>query len=564
MNTKRSALILIFLLLTGSVLISACRPAAIPEITPTPIDMETPIPATPPPLLSEAALRALAVELNIEVSHLVVMGVYEETWNNTCLGLPAQGEMCAQVITPGLSGIVNANGNQFEFRMDESGKNIRLLPGAALTTRQILSQKLKIDLSEIGIVNVEAFDWPDACLGLTMEGQACAAVITPGYKISMEADGDEYIYRTDEVGNIVLLEKAPETFIKDPIIVWEQDTEEGCESALIGDEQAAAGPCDLPKISARFVSAERASQLASFSQKFAPFEAETAAGVIRFYGKGEITAKREQKRMIAEWARLAAMETRAGHGDIAWGLAFTWRREGGLAGFCDEVNVYMTGEAVYLPCDSSLPASRFWLVPYQLQQLFDWIDTVEGFEEERADPAVADRMVIRIQFLGRGERQPEDWYINSMDSLAAEIAGRGQLEPDPTALQEAFQTLSMYLDHLSSGRFDQAAQLLDGDIEGLFIDSDHPRNDIAGLIKEQCTVRGYICLNLRKVVYADTITQDSFRFIIELENRDGSLFSFGPCCGADPEIEPPQTQFEFWVVNKNGKYLVHTPPLYVP
>ena len=60
------------------------------------------------------------------------------------------------------------------------------------------------------------------------------------------------------------------------------------------------------------------------------------------------------------------------------------------------------------------------------------------------------------------------------------------------------------------------------------------------------------------------LSPDDFRFTVELQNPDGSLFVLGPCCGADPDTEPPWTQFDFLVKRTDSGFLVQDLPVYVP
>jgi hypothetical protein len=38
---------------------------------------------------------------------------------------------------------------------------------------------------------------------LAEEDEMCAQVVTPGYQVTLEANGEEYIFRTDETGNAI-------------------------------------------------------------------------------------------------------------------------------------------------------------------------------------------------------------------------------------------------------------------------------------------------------------------------------------------------------------------------
>lgn len=65
---------------------------------------------------------------------------------------------------------------------------------------------------DFGTLNVyvndyEEKEWSDGCLGLTSEGEFCTQAIVPGYRIVVEADDKEYIYRTNSDGSVVRREE---------------------------------------------------------------------------------------------------------------------------------------------------------------------------------------------------------------------------------------------------------------------------------------------------------------------------------------------------------------------
>ncbi len=84
-------------------------------------------------------------------------------------------------------------------------------PQAALNARQDLAQKLNIPVDEITIVSVEEVEWPDGCLGAHIEGIMCIQVITPGYRVILEANGELYDYHTNEKGSQVILAAVPQS-----------------------------------------------------------------------------------------------------------------------------------------------------------------------------------------------------------------------------------------------------------------------------------------------------------------------------------------------------------------
>jgi hypothetical protein len=81
------------------------------------------------------------------------------------------------------------------------------LPPAVVAAEKALSQSQDIPLDRITVVSYESRDWPDGCLGLGKPNEGCIQVITPGYRVVLEAEGRQYVYRTDETGRTVRREE---------------------------------------------------------------------------------------------------------------------------------------------------------------------------------------------------------------------------------------------------------------------------------------------------------------------------------------------------------------------
>jgi hypothetical protein len=69
-----------------------------------------------------------------------------------------------------------------------------------------LAARLDVSEDAITVVSVERVDWPDACLGVSQPDVACAEVITTGYRIILEANGQKYEYHTDGGSRVLLVE----------------------------------------------------------------------------------------------------------------------------------------------------------------------------------------------------------------------------------------------------------------------------------------------------------------------------------------------------------------------
>lgn len=160
-----------------------------------------------------------------------------------------------------------------------------------------LSKNLDLDAGEIEIVSVEAVEWPDACLGITQDGVACAQVITPGYKIILETGGKQVEYHTDETGSVVV----PAT------------------------------------------------------------------------------------------------------------VALNWTRSGGIAGFCDSLTIYLSGEVQGSNCKSSEVVEKGageLLTEEEIATMDEWISEYGEIDIDASDPkGVADAMTVKLSMYGTGSNQ---------------------------------------------------------------------------------------------------------------------------------------------------------------
>lgn len=87
-----------------------------------------------------------------------------------------------------------------------------LPPQAVLEAANQLSEELGVSIEEIEIVEFEQVEWPDACVGILQEGQACAQVITPGFRVVLEVNDQEYEFRSDEAGTLIVQASPSEAY----------------------------------------------------------------------------------------------------------------------------------------------------------------------------------------------------------------------------------------------------------------------------------------------------------------------------------------------------------------
>ena len=86
-----------------------------------------------------------------------------------------------------------------------TGEQWKNAPEAALNAAADLAQRVKIEVNTIKLVSAQQVDWSDACLGIQQPDVMCAQVITPGYKVILEANGQQYEYHTNKSGSAVRL-----------------------------------------------------------------------------------------------------------------------------------------------------------------------------------------------------------------------------------------------------------------------------------------------------------------------------------------------------------------------
>ena len=302
------------------------------------------------------------------------------------------------------------------------------LRGGVLAARQLLAQQLHVDLDQVKAVAYEPTEFPDSCLGLALPGVMCAQVITPGYVVTLEAEGQKYVFHTDDNGTNVRLAEAPPVNVNDAAIVWQHEENTGCQTATIGPDTVAFGVCGGPQAPGKFAGDVRAQAFANYVSTYASFGAMTPAGQITFTGKGSTQATPAEQRMIAEFARLAALEAAGGRSGAAYGLILAWHREGGIAGFCDDLTVYVTGDVFATSCRGNQPSElgRGRLNAAQLAQAFEWVDRLKSFEGEQSDakpgePMPADGMLTRLIFAGNGAAEPTESDKTMIQALASDL-----------------------------------------------------------------------------------------------------------------------------------------------
>jgi hypothetical protein len=90
-------------------------------------------------------------------------------------------------------------------------------------------------------------------------------------------------------------------------------------------------------------------------------------------------------------------------------VLLTWTREGGIAGFCDHLTVYLSGEVHKTSCKNDEFAEEqltSLLSKAEISTLDEWMESYGEVNIDASDPkGVSDRMVVTLEFMGLGSQQ---------------------------------------------------------------------------------------------------------------------------------------------------------------
>ncbi len=157
-----------------------------------------------------------------------------------------------------------------------------------------------------------------------------------------------------------------------------------------------------------------------------------------------LVATPAEQRMFAEWASQVTREAEMGAANATDGLVLVWHREGGVAGFCDDLSVYATGIAYGSNCSGKLfrgLGSRR-LAADELAELYARVDALAPFQETQKDPAAADAMTVSLLFTGRGAAAATDDEKAALNQFASEALLRwADTTPVPGVLAQVELTL---------------------------------------------------------------------------------------------------------------------------
>jgi len=345
-------------------------------------------------------------------------------------------------------------------------------------------------------------------------------------------------------------------------LIW-QSNDSPCQAAEFFPESISFGECGSTLSTVPAPDTNYVPRLSELTSRYVSFTAETRAGNITFRGLGGLVPNEAEQRAIAEWAKLTFEVAQAERAGASQGLAFAWHREGGVAGFCDDMVVYLTGLAMTSDCKGF--KAQTYLLASQLEQLYGWVDGLGNIDYNDSNAPLADGMMtITLGLSGNGQGKADEETIRDIIAFAATLDSQlGYVAAAGPDVADAEKDLRDYLTALHTGDYILAAKLYGGDTSLLQTWNPDIANDLPALFERACAQNGLQCLSPRTVTYRGSEV-DSHHFWVEFSNDDGTLFQQGPCCGETGGT--PVSMFPFSAEKSSSRsgYVAQELPPYVP
>lgn len=264
---------------------------------------------------------------------------------------------------------------------DDGGGERTPAQNAALT---LLAQTLNLPIDQIGLIATEPVTWPDGCLGVQKAGAACTQAQVEGFKVTLDVAGREYVIHTNESGSAAVIASG-------------LDGSSLLELAVIRELAANLG-LDPKKVSV-------------VSNEPAEFPDACLGVVIQDTMCAQVITPGRIIVLEADGVRYEYHTTEDGGQIQPATLALTWVREGGIAGFCDKMTVFLSGEVYSDQCKSqpakAINSLAVLLTPQERAEFQGWIAEYGSVTVDASDPkGVADGMTMVLNLYGTGSARP--------------------------------------------------------------------------------------------------------------------------------------------------------------
>jgi hypothetical protein len=264
---------------------------------------------------------------------------------------------------------------------DDSSSTPTKLTPAQNAAVSALSTTLNLPPGQITVISAQAVDWPDGCLGIQKIGVMCTQAIVPGYRIILEANGAQYEVHTNKDGSQIAQAgriKAAGTVTE--IVIKQLTSNLGLKES------------DVSVVSTAEIDFAD-SCLGVAMNNVACAQLVTPGQIVVLEAKGI----QYEYHVTSDGSQIQPAT-----------LALTWTREGGFAGFCDSMTVFLSGEVYGNQCKSqsngTMGTFAHLLSASERQQFNAWFKELGQVSLDASDPkGVSDRMVVTLEFYGNGK-----------------------------------------------------------------------------------------------------------------------------------------------------------------
>jgi hypothetical protein len=259
-----------------------------------------------------------------------------------------------------------------------------------------LSSTLNLTADQIKVISTQVVIWPNGCMGVQRIGVMCTNQQVSGFVILLGANGKQYELHSNQDGSEIV--SAGGVQASDPA----QDAVKNYLASALGID---------------------ASQITVVSDT----EVEWPDSCLGVAQDGIMCA------MVVMPGHLITLQannveyefhTNEDGSEIQPAtLALTWKRNGGIAGFCDSLTIYLSGEANADNCKAAVRNGN--LLPAEMTQLETWVMQFGQVNLDESDPAnVSDRMTRQFSLFGDGSAQPSSADRQTLISWAQDLYQR--------------------------------------------------------------------------------------------------------------------------------------------
>ncbi len=246
---------------------------------------------------------------------------------------------------------------------------------AAITS---LASTLGLSADHIKVISSQEVIWPNGCMGVQRMGVMCTNKQMPGFVIVLGVNDRQYEFHTNQDGSLIV----PAGGVQASGLA--QDAVKKHLESMLG-----IGIDQITVVSN--VEVEWPDSCLGVAQQGIMCAMVVTPGYLMLLRANDLDYEYHTNRDGSDIQPAT--------------LALTWNRDGGIAGLCDSLTVYLSGEVKGTNCKGEIRKGN--LSPAEKKQLDTWIMQFGQGKLDASDPVgVSDRMTRQISLYGKGSAQP--------------------------------------------------------------------------------------------------------------------------------------------------------------